>query len=166
MSRFRYRFVLYQIYVHYAFNCNLNWRELSVAANVSTRTLQKYFGSTKKLSETLIDYHLAYLDHFYTAYRVERRDDMDEQFKLVSTLIKRKQSSYQFTENASRTNLAGRGEEVKEAHLNYIRKAMLHGGVNQKKLYPEMVFNFFLIPIPEGEQGKQLLFHWMGWFMK
>ena len=166
MSRFKYKFVLHQAYAHYAFNCNLNWRELGKSTNVSTRTLQKYFSNTQKLSTILVDYHLDYLNHFYTAYKVDRQDDMKKQFRLVSTLIKRNQASYQFTENAWRTNLAGRGEEIKESHLNYIRNAMLNGGVNKQKLYPEMVFSFLLNPIPDGEKGKELLFHWMAWFMK
>jgi hypothetical protein len=166
MSRFRYRFILHQAYAHYAFNSNLNWRDLAISTKVSTRTLQKYFGSSDKLSKTLLDYHLTYINHFYTAYKVERRDDTDEQFRLVRSLIKRNQVSYHFTESASRTNLGGRGKEIKETHLNYISNAMLHGGVNKKKILPQMVFSFFLNPISDGKQSKELLFHWMGWFMK
>lgn len=165
MSKYKYKFTLHQIYNHYAFHCSLNWRELAVAANASTRTLQKYFGSTDELSLTLSDYHLSYLENYYSNYRVTKRDDLNEQFRFVRTVVKRHQSSYQFTENARRTNLSGKGKEIKEKHLNYIRNAMDHGGVNKEKIFPEMVFSFLLNPIPDGKPGNDLLFHWMKWFM-
>ncbi len=146
--------------------CNLNWRDLAESANASTRTLQKYFGSTDELSSTLADYHLSYLENYYTNCRVTKHDDMNKQFRFVRAVVKRHFSSYQFFENAWRTNLAGKGKEIKEMHLHYIRNAMIHGGVNKEKIFPEIAFSFFLNPIPEGKPGNDLLFHWMKWFME
>lgn len=91
---------------------------------------------------------------------------MNKQFRFVRAVVKRHFSSYQFSENAWRTNLAGKGKEIKEMHLHYIRNAMIHVGVNKEKIFPEMAFNFFLNPIPEGKPGNDLLFHWMKWFME
>ena len=161
MSRYRYRFTLHQIYVYYAKNCDLNWRRLAEASRTSTRTLRKYFEHTEKMEAILVDYHLRYLDHYYTNFQIGKSRDREQQFRMVRTVVARHFYCYQFTENAARTNLADRGKEIKDTHLNYIRNAMLHGGVNKNKIFPEMVFNFFLAPIPDGREGQDLLFHWV-----
>jgi len=50
-------------------------------------------------------------------------------------------------------------------HLNYILEAMIEAGVIEQKRKPEMAFNFFLAPMPDGEQGNNLILHWMKWFV-
>jgi hypothetical protein len=165
MVHYKRRFVLHQIYAYYAKKGELNWRDVASYAGVSTRTLRNYFGSVGELEVLLVYYHLSYLKNYYSNNKIVKNKDINYQLRVVSTVIKRHQLCYTFTNNSHELNLANRGNEIKQIHLNYILKAMTRGGVIKKKRKPEMVFNFFIAPMPKGEQGNDLIFHWMKWFM-
>ena len=165
MSRYKQRFTLHQVYAYYAHNGDLNWRRAANAAMVSTRTMRNYFENAEQLAERLVEYHLKHLENFYTNSRVAPSKDLDRQLRTVRTLVQRNLITYLFSDKAFKQDLTGRGQEIKQTHLGYIRNAMLHGGVKEEKAKPELVFDFFLRPLPDGQEGKDLIIHWMKWFM-
>ena len=78
------------------------------AARVSTRTLRNYFGSAEELAERLVNYHLAYLENYYTKSRIAASPDRDRQFRTVRAVVRRHKPCYLFTDQAFKTNLSGR----------------------------------------------------------
>ena len=104
------------------------------------------------------------MENYYTKSRVETSEDCDRQFRAVRAAVRRHKPFYLFTENAFQKDLANRGDEVKDIHLNYIRNAMIYGGVKKDKVRPDMVFDFFLSNLPEGKEGEDLMLHWIRWF--
>lgn len=156
---------MHQVYAYYANNGNLNWRDVASYASVSTRTLRNYFGSVGELEMLLLDYHLSYLKNYYSNNKIPKQKNIDYQLRVVRTVIKRHQLCYTFTNNSHKLNLANKGNEIKQIHLNYILEAMTRGGVIEQKRKPELVFNFFLVPMTDGEEGNKLILHWMKWFM-
>ena len=164
MSRFKKRFTLHQVYAHYAREGDLNWRDLGESAHASTRTLRKYFGSTDSLAKTLVDYHLSYLNNYYTKVQIRPQNPQNIQFEKVRLFIARNMICYQFTDKAHKNDLAKRGIEIYEKHIDYIRQAMIRGGAKENKINPEMAFNFFLTPLPDNEKGRDFFMNMLKWF--
>ncbi len=166
MSRFKYRFTLHQIYAHYARTGTLKWRDLAKVGRVSSRTLSKYFENTQMLEKELCEYHLKNLEHIYSHSNTGSKNKNDFQFRRVWAFVKRHRIVYQFTDQAFKNNLDERGKEIKTAHFEMIRKAMLKGGVEEDRADPELAFNFFLTELPNNEKGQAMFFHFMKFFAK
>ncbi len=166
MSRYKYRFTLHQIYAFYAWNGHLKWRELAQTSHVSTRTLSNYFESVEHLEELLVDYHLKYLQNYYSKFRITDSMPLERRKKTVRRVVTRHLFCYHFSDKAHRDNLAGRGEEIMSIQLQYIERALAHGGAKPEKLFPEMAFHFFLAPLPDDDRGDQFFSHMMDWFMQ
>lgn len=164
MPRYKKRFTLHQVYAHYARNANLNWRAMGETAKTSTRTLRNYFGTSDNLASVLVNYHLSYLDNYYSKVQIGNNIPREIQFEKVRTFINRNMLCYQFTAKAHKNDLANRGKEVYDIHLNYIREAMIRGGAKKDKINPEMAFNFFLTPLPNNEKGKAFFINMLKWF--
>lgn len=167
VSRFKYKFTLHQVYAYYSQAGNLNWREVAEMARVSTRTLRAYFENSDSLAKLLVDYHLKYLENYYEKFRIDPRKYDEFPSRLIFTVMLKHKVCYLFTDKAVKNNLAGRGQEIKESHLDLIGKAMSNGGVSDpKKIDPELTFNNLILPLENSENGEEFFNHMMKWFLK
>jgi AcrR family transcriptional regulator len=167
MSKYKYKFTLHQVYAHYADHGNLNWRDVAESAKVSTRTLRNYFASTENLAQLLIEYHIKYLENYYTKFRIEPGKYDKFPFKLLFYVMLKHKICYLFTDKVSSSNLAGRGAEVKQIHLNYIKNAMGKGGItNSEKVDPELVFRNLILPLENSKNNEEFFNHMMQWYLK
>ncbi len=167
MSRFKYRFTLHQVYAHYASHGNLNWRDVAKSTKVSTRTLRNYFESTEKLSQLLVDYHIKYLENYYTKFRIDPGKYDEFPFKLLFSVMLKHKVCYLFTDKASRNNLDNRGGEIKQIHLSYIEDTLRKGGVKSKnKIDPDLVFTNLILPLENGKNNEEMFNHMMKWYLK
>ena len=165
MLRYKYKFTLHQVYAHYANHGNLHWRDLATSTKVSTRTLLKYFESTEKLSRILADYHIKYLNNYYSKFVIDPTKYESFPFKLLFNIIVLHKICYLFTDKASQYDLANRGDEIMNIHLDHIREAMIRGGVNnQEKLNTVHVFENFCKPLRNGISNEKYMEHLMNWY--
>lgn len=168
MSRYKYRFTLHQIYNYYGIHGDLRWRSVADAGGISLRTLGKYFECSSHLESLLADYHLSYLAKMYTRNTITARNypSMENRFKVFRIILSRFQVCYRFSAMAATKNLDGRGAELKQQHLEYIKNAMRQGGVDESKILPEIAFQMAMLPLPDNEVGDDFFYQMMIWFVR
>jgi AcrR family transcriptional regulator len=167
MSRFRYRFILHQVYAYYAKHGDLNWRDLAKSTKVSTRTLRVYFGSTEKLYQLLVEYHIKYLENYYKKLWNIVAKHEEFPFELLFYMILRHKVCYLFTDKASLYNLDGRGDEIIQLHLKHIAKSMVMREVkDSEKIDPYLVFRQLILPLENSRNNKEFFDYMIKFFLK